>query len=215
MTGTRGKGMKVRVGHRGQELNARLVASSTGWDLRIVERANDPAAVAAFQSVGPPAAGSEVNVEFVGERFAELGAKISWLRSGFLALFAALGYRFSFDPALRIVKKQVRSPASRRIYSFTIEIPARTPWSNWRMLAIPDPQCTGVMFGRYVIVFPNRGDLTFYERLAMHIRSSEGKKPVVATAQSFALTDREPLFGYDLVDLNSPGRHGQPSPLSR
>jgi hypothetical protein len=69
-------------------------------------------------------------VEFVGNRFRELGAKISWLRSGYLALFAAAGYKFAFDPAVEIVKHQIANPAGRLIYSFTIEIPEPLPWSD-------------------------------------------------------------------------------------
>jgi hypothetical protein len=107
------KSLKVRVEHRGRKLNARLVASETGWELTVVQRANDPKAVTVFQAGGPPKAGEPINVDFVGNRFAELGAKMSWFRSGFLALFSAFGYRFSFDPALAIVKRQILSPESR------------------------------------------------------------------------------------------------------
>jgi len=97
------------------------------------------------------------------------------------------------------VKRQLRSPDSRLIYSHTIEIPQALPWSAWRILQIPDPRCTGVLFGRYVIVFPQPGDVTFYERLETHIRSREGRTPVTVTAASFELAGREPLFGFDLV----------------
>jgi hypothetical protein len=202
MRGTLGKPRKVRVRHREQKVNARLVVSSTGWALNVGKRNNDPAALAAFKAAGPPVTGSPVNVEFVGDRFAELGAKMSWFRSGFLALFAAFGYRFSCDPALRIVKRQLASPDARLIYSFTIEIRDQgLPWSEWKILEIPDPRCTGVVFGRYVIVFPHRGDVTFYEQLEAHVRAREGSTPATVTAPSFELADGEPLFGYDIEDL--------------
>lgn len=196
------KPLKVRVEHRGRKLNARLVASETGWELKVVQRANDPKAVTAFQGSGPPKAGEPINVDFVGNRFAELGAKMSWFRSGFLALFAAFGYRFSFDPALAIVKRQILSPESRLIYSFTIEIPRSLAWSDWRILEIPEPRCTGVVFGRYVMVYPHRGDVKFYERLEAQIRSREDRSPSAVTAQSFELVDHEPLFGYDVTELD-------------
>lgn len=203
------KPLKVRVEHRGRKLNARLAASETGWELKVVQRANDPKAVTAFQAGGPPKAGEPINVDFVGSRFAELGAKMSWFRSGFLALFAAFGYRFSFDPALSIVKRQILSHESRLIYSFTIEIPQSLAWSHWRILEIPEPRCTGVVFGRYVMVYPHRGDSEFYERLEAQIRSQKRTTPTVVTAQSFELVNREPLFGYDVAELDrwftSPG----------
>jgi hypothetical protein len=204
MTRPPSKPLKVRVEHRGRKVNARLIASTKGWELRVVERANDPKAMTEFQASGPPEAGQEIKVDFVGNRFAELGAKISWFRSGFLALFAAFGYRFSFDPALAIVKRQITSPESRLIFSFAIEIPQNLAWADWRILEIPEPRCTGVLFGRYVMVYPHRGDVQFYERLADTIQSQVRPAPAVVTAQSFQLTNREPRFGYDVVDLDRP-----------
>jgi hypothetical protein len=184
------KPLKVRVEHRGRRLNARLIASETGWELKVVQRANDPKVVTAFQGSGPPQAGEPINVDFVGNRFAELGAKMSWFRSGFLVLFAAFGYRFSFDPAVAIVKRQILSHESRLIYSFTIEIPQSLAWSDWRILEIPEPRCTGVLFGRYVMLYPHRGDVQVYERLEAAIKSQTRQTPAVVTAQSFELTNR-------------------------
>jgi hypothetical protein len=91
------------------------------------------------------------------------------------------------------------------IYSFTIEIPQSVTWSDWRILEIPEPRCTGVVFGRYVMVYPHRGDVTFYERLEAHIRAQTQRTPSVVTAQSFELADREPLFGYDLTEADRAG----------
>ena len=62
---------------------------------------------------------------------------MSWLWSRFLALFAPVGYRFSFDPALRIVRRQLQSPDSRLIYSSTIDISRNLGWSEGRILEMP------------------------------------------------------------------------------
>jgi hypothetical protein len=202
MTRPPSKPLKVTVERQGRKLNAHLIASETGWELKVVKRANDPKVVAAFQASGPPKAGESLNVDFVGSRFAELGAKMSWFRSGFLALFATHGYRFSFDPALAVVKRQIRSPESRLIYCFTNEVPQSLPWSDWKMLDIAEPRCTGVVFGRYVMLYPHRGDLRFYERLEADIRSQEQRPSSSVTSQLFELVDREPLFGYDPNELD-------------
>lgn len=198
------KPLRVRIQHQGRTLNARLSASDTTWELKVIERANDPKAVIAFQASGPPKAGEAISIDFVGSRFVELGAKMSWLRSGFLALFATFGYRFSSDPALSIVKRQLLSHESSLIYSFTIEIPQTLDWLDWRILEIREPRCTGVVFGRYVMVYPHPGDMHFYERLEVQVRSRERQLPPVTTAQSFGLVDREPRFGYDITDVNRP-----------
>jgi hypothetical protein len=123
--------------------------------------------------------GEAISIDFVGSRFVELGAKMSWFRSGFLALFATFGYRFSSDPALSIVKRQLLSHDSSLIYSFTIEIPQTLDWSDWRILEIREPRCTGGVFGRYVMVYPHPGDMHFYERLEVQIRSRERQLPPV------------------------------------
>lgn len=135
---------------------------------------------------------------------------MSWFRSGFLVLFATYGYKFSMDPAMNIVKRQLRTPERRRIYSFTIDIPEAGPWSKWRILELSEPKCTGVLFGTYVVLFPHAGDVTFYERLETHIGSRPSSEPTKTTAQSFELAvPGEPLFGYDLED--SSGAPGETS----
>jgi hypothetical protein len=52
------------------------------------------------------------------------------------------------------------------------------------------------------MVYPHRGDLQFYERLEAAVKSRTGQTPVVVTAQSFELANREPLFGYDIAELD-------------
>ncbi len=57
---------------------------------------------------------------------------------------------------------------------------------------------TGVMFARYVVLFPPSGDTTFYERLERQILANPGKPAPSVTAQSFVLDGHEPRFGYDI-----------------
>ncbi len=198
MKGTAVVSRKVRVGIPGHQLNARLEVSRQSWTLRVPNEANNPAAVAAFQNVGPLTRGTDIVVNFAGDRFADLGARLSWFRSGFLALFAFAGYQFSCDPALEIAKKQLREHETRLIYSFTIDIPKTFAWSDWKILEIPEPRCTGVVFGAYVVLFPHKGDMTFYQRLETQIRSSVGKTAADVTAQGFELKKLEPTFGYEI-----------------
>lgn len=197
-------GLKVRVEHQGRRVNARLSASTAGWKLDVPAHANNPSTVADFQAAGPPK-DSVITVDFAGDRFAELGARLSWFRSGFLALFAAFGYRFSYDPTMKIVKQQLLCPDRRLIYSFTIDVPQSLPWGAWRILTLPEPKCTGVLFGSYVVVFPNSGDTTFYQRLEEHIRANPGKPAPFVTAQSFELAGYEPTFGYEDTAPPEPG----------
>ena len=59
-------------------------------------------------------------------RHADLGAKISWLRSGYLALFAVAVYKLSLDPAIQIVRRQILECDERTMVTFTSEL--RTPF---------------------------------------------------------------------------------------
>jgi len=211
ISGDLDKHLKVSLKHGGRTIRGRLRHSAGAWDLRVVERANDPADVAAFRSAGLKA-GSPLNVTFDGDRYSELGAKMSWFRSGYLALFAAYGYRFSFDPAIEIVKRQLRSPETRVIYCFTIVTYEARDQRQWRILNIPVPACTGVLFGRYVLLYPNRGDVGFYQRLEADILA-QGSAPSAArvTAQSLELADGEPLFGFPIEDSSDSGGASPPA----
>jgi hypothetical protein len=112
-----------------------------------------------------------------------------------LALFATLGYQFWYDPALAIVQEQIAKPARRLIYSHMIDLPPTYPWSEKRILDIPDPRCVGVQFGRYVVLLPPPGDVTFYSRREKAMRSSTGARRIEGSVPTFLWSD-EPSFGY-------------------
>jgi len=99
----------------------------------------------------------------------ELGAKISWLRSGYLALFAVAGYKLSLEPAIQIVRRQILECDERKMVTFTSELPHDIPLTERRIARVLAPRWHGgwvVMFGRYVVHFPAPGDVTFYDRMA-------------------------------------------------
>jgi hypothetical protein len=93
--------------------------------LKVTYDHNSREAAAAFQANARPVAGGKVSVEFVQDRYADLGANISWLRSGFLALFALYGYCFALDPALK-------EPHCRRRIFGTHKIPTVRPGRRLR-----------------------------------------------------------------------------------
>lgn len=184
----------------GIRVNSLLAVSDSTWNLTGFERRNTPAVVDALRKQ-PLAAGRAVTVDLAGERFAELGARLSWLRSGFLALFAVYGYRFSFDPAIRLVKEQLRS-RERLIQCFTVDVSPEhsgLAWSDWRIFEIPDPRCTGVLFRRYLTLFPHPGDVAFYNRLAKQI-SEEPTRRFSFKGGGIFLPGGEPSFGLPLPD---------------
>lgn len=193
LAGSSRRAMKIEISYDDLQVRARLNASVSGWKMDIVKKANHEAVVKSFMAKGPPRESDRLRVSFSGDRFKALGADLTWLRAGFLALFACCGYRFTFDPAIAIVKRQLNSTDSKLIEHFSITTHKQQAWRQWVLLEIPDPRCTGVLFGRYVPLFPLPGELTFYERLAEDIRTGRRQDGVNVTAHSYELAIEPPL----------------------
>jgi HNH endonuclease len=145
--------------------NGELHTSGGRYSLQIPAKINKPGTSETLQNVAGP--GAQLTVEH--KRFSDLGAKISWLRSGYLALFAAVGYEFALDPAMEIVRKQILECDERRMITFTSEAPQDIPLTERRILRVLAPEWHrgwAVQFGRYFVQFPSPGDMSFYDRMA-------------------------------------------------
>lgn len=200
--GTSKQSLKVRVGIPGvPKLQALLESSESGAQrVQIIAANNNPAHLAALKATGVIKAGTPLEIELRGDdRYAELSANMSWFRSGFLALFAVGGYKYSLDPAFNIVQDQLRTPDKRLIYSFTINIPKTENWNNWKFVDLAEPRCTAVMFGKYVLLYPFEGDIEFYQRLEQKVRAQEAGAPrTTTTGVPYELVGWEPRFGYPI-----------------
>jgi hypothetical protein len=181
----------VKVIAGGVKVNAELTSTNRQFSVRMPDKINRPGA--ADQLRGVLRQGSEITVEFSGDAFAELGAKISWLRSGYLLLFAVFGYSPVFDPALQIVQHQILEPSTSLMRTFTIELPEQRPWSERRLIKVfePDDQkCWAVQFGRYCVLFPLARDISFYDRLGRDLAGRGGR----IRGDSYGWP-KEPMFG--------------------
>jgi len=123
---------KVKVTTSGVTVNAELTSTDGQFSVRVPDRINRPGAEDELHTA-VLRRGDEITVNFSKDAFAELGAKISWLRSGYLLLFAVFGYSPVFDPALEIVRRQILEPSTSLIKTFTIELPEPRPWSERRL----------------------------------------------------------------------------------
>lgn len=112
--------------------------------------------------------GTPLTVNFYADAYSELGAKISWLRAGYLTMFAVFGYPVVFAPAMQLVRRQIREPDTALMRTFTIEVSERVPLSMKRLLRALDPSlnCWAVQFGRYCVLLPQPKDVALYDRLA-------------------------------------------------
>jgi hypothetical protein len=187
--------LKVRVHHAGFTVSARLTGTNGSVQIAVVEKASHKGERAGFEAAGPPRPGSAVGIDFVGDSFVDRRAKMSWLKSGFLALFAVGGYRFAFDPAYEIVKQQLRSPNSALIQYFTIQTRSQERWSEWKIVDIAEPAAIGVTFGRYVAVLPRLGDLTFYKRLETYLTGQSRELGTFSGTMFEPMSRTEPTFG--------------------
>jgi hypothetical protein len=190
--------IKATIG--GQRLNGALHTTGGQYSLQIPQKINRPGVDEFLRST----ARKGVSLTVQHEDFSELGAKISWLRSGYLALVAMFGYEIALDPAMEIVRKQMLECDERRMVTFTVEAQEDIPLTVRRVLRIVEPQWkTGlaVQFGRYVVEFPPRGDMSFYDRLAAHCSETVVRN----TTYEYLGWPTEPTFGLPL-DGGHPGQ---------
>jgi hypothetical protein len=186
------KELRVLFHYAGRKISARLVASPNGTFLKVVPKANHPAAITELQNTGIPS-GTPLTIEFRGDRFRELNANMSWFRSGFLALVAAFGYARSFDSAYQIVKRQLQVPGTAIISCFTINAPWDVTWWPWHLVDMSDPPSIGVLFGKHLLLYPRLGDVTFYDRI-----DADSKKPAAPRqlqAVPYVWKSPDPIFG--------------------
>jgi hypothetical protein len=94
--------------------------------------------------------------------------RVSWLRAGYLAAFASLGYRFAFRSVLGPVREQIRYP-DRPVISWFHFVRGEAPAPPRFLMIVQSPAwANGLMvhMGRHYVMLPLLdGDHAFYSRL--------------------------------------------------
>ena len=111
MTGGPDRPHRIKATIGGITVNGQLHAKDGSYSLTIPKHLNRPGTREELQRLGR--AGTSLTAEH--ERYSELGARISWLRAGYLALVAMEGYKIVLDPAMDIVRTQIRECDERRM----------------------------------------------------------------------------------------------------
>ena len=171
-------------------VNAEVQLSGGKYSLVVPHHVNKPGAADDLKAVVRP--GSSIAVQY--RRFSELGAKISWLRAGYLAMFAVSGYAFALDPAMEIVRRQIIQCDERQVVTFTSEVSDDIALAVHRILRVRAPDWHrgwAVEFGRYFVHFPSAGDMDFYDRMAA---SGSAVTPYMTTYE-YVGWPTEPTFG--------------------
>ena len=155
MAGDAGRPHRIKAMIGEVRINGELHTSGGKHSLQIPPHINKPGTGDFLKTIAR--AGTQLVVEH--ERYSELGARISWLRSGYLALFAVAGYRLALDPAMQIVRQQILEPDERRMITFTSDAQQEFPTTVRRILRVLEPDWHRgwvVQFGRYLVQFPHR-----------------------------------------------------------
>lgn len=166
-------------------------------DLLEEEKSGKPGSVAGFRDIvaGPEGSNRDVTISFYADWHLPRRAHASWLRSGYLALFAVIGYRYILDPALAIVQRQIAEPDAEHIPTFLSLMPGNPPWTEQRLVRIRQPaslQGWAVQIGRYMVFLPLLGDFGFYQRIEVARRALTDQP--MAHGEAFGWPT-SPLFG--------------------
>src|SRR5882762_7127491 len=135
MTGRPDRPHRIKATIGGITVNGQLHAKDGSYSLMIHKHLNRPGTSEELQRLGR--AGTSLTVEH--ERYSELGARISWLRAGYLALAAMEGYKIVLDPAMDIVRTQIRECDERRTLTFVADAQEDFPLTIRRVLRVLEP----------------------------------------------------------------------------
>ena len=191
MAGKAGPAHRIRATIGDIRINGDMYTSDGRYSLRIPHKINNPSTRNALSEI--TRAGAALTVQY--KPYAKLGANISWLRSGYLALFAVNGYKLAFDPAMEIVRRQILECDERKMVTFISVAQLEIPLTERRILRVLAPEWHrgwAVQFGRYFVQFPSPGDISFYDRLEAYVLNSTLQG--TTTYQNMG-SPNEPTFG--------------------
>ena len=140
------------------QITTSIHAQST-FDIRPVEKANAPNTIENYRNYLMNISGSGGN-EFEFKlsktlKYDDRLAKLSYLKSAFLIVFAWLGYRYAFDPRLDIVRHQIQEPQNDIIGTkFWIETKDKIPSKKIMFLKNPLPMFL-VSFQGFCVILPS------------------------------------------------------------
>jgi hypothetical protein len=162
-----------------------------------VPHASDPRAHAGvFQDFEGATVGTNwqdfsFSIEFPA--FSPERARASWLRSAYLAFFAALGYKFIFRPELDNVRARIREPQLEVPKTFRL-IMGESFEPTLLRIKIPENLRSYAMFyGRNAIFLPRYNDHELYSRLE---QSASGRLSATLSATNYPWPDG-PTFFHD------------------
>lgn len=113
-------------------------------------------------------------------------ANLSYLKSGYLAAFAALGYIYAMQKSLEIVREQLSNPEDQLIPSYMIKLPNSEPTER-KMIQVEEPlNAIAVQIDRYLVFLPPVDSHDkFYESLNKLLKSKPDSSDFRGTQWDF------------------------------
>lgn len=176
--GTMPRTVPIELKINGLSLRGGLRAVGDRVEIEIHPKANNPEVSDQFLSMMQRVVedGSWADTKFdlqFKRSFKKQAALVSWLRAGYLAAFAALGYRYIIREPLDVVREQISNPEAEIIDIFSTTT-ADAPSGERRILLISEPRWMDsvcVQMGRHMVFLPpvRRCD-GFYARFEKEVR---------------------------------------------
>jgi hypothetical protein len=104
----------------------------------------------------------------VHTRFSETRARYSWIRSAYLAAFAALGWAYILRPVLQPIREQLTNPESEVLSTYMFRDPEADATTR-RLLLVNEPEelrCLSVVIGEHGVFLPGVFDPLTMDELA-------------------------------------------------
>lgn len=158
-TSTDPASIKVHIG------STTLRGNIVGQTLKLPKKINSPDAIK--EIVGGQ--WKTAQWQFDKRKDADNGGRCSWIRAGYLVLFAAFGYRVVLDSAFDIVRQQIDDWRNQIVGSVFAEEADDAPESRRLVARMSEPSLGEhwmVQFGRLRLIYPDFGDLNLYDRVA-------------------------------------------------
>lgn len=136
-----------------------------------------------FDRASLPDGRHDLRINLAFTPFSPARAEASWVRSAYLAFFAALGYRFVLRRELDEVRQRIAAPSTRAGCSFRIVRPDVAPEPLLTVIRSPETfRSFAMVYGQQVVLLPMYGGTLLYARLAQqpasHVQlSAEGVYP--------------------------------------
>jgi hypothetical protein len=203
--GTMTDSEKMRIRIQGNLLNADIHAVGDNIDVFVDYKRNSPDRHITFVELLSQLASGDsydnVTLDLALPSFRFKDARMSLLRSAYLAAFAALGYTYIRHSELDLVRRQLLDPSQELIAFYAGTDPSKPRRGNFIMLT-SEPKWLDslvVTMGRHTVFLPGFEQPSgFYVRLAQHVDSSgkwagsaSGRRLAWPTSPKFAMDMRE------------------------